>query len=111
MKYLITESQLEKVIFRYLDNQDFIQIKIGLLVYFVNSEDDEYAQIKNGNFGCVISPELIKNISSLFSLDKSDSESAIGRWVGNTLQMKVTNTTKAGLMTQSWLKIPKNIYI
>ena len=111
MKYLITESKLEKVIFKYLDNQDFIQIKIGLLVYFVNSEDDEYAQIKNGNFGCVISPELIKNISSLFSLDKSDSESVIGRWVENTLQMKVTNTTKAGLMTQSWLKIPKNIYI
>jgi hypothetical protein len=111
MKYLITESQLDRVIFRYLDNQDFIQIKIGLLTYFVNSEDDEYAQIKNGNFGCVISPELIKEISSFFSLDESDSKSSIGRWVGNTLQMKVTNTTKAGLMTQSWLKIPKNIYI
>ena len=90
MKYLITESQLDRAIFIYLNHQDFIQIKIGLLVYFVNSEDDEYAQIKNGNFGCVISPELIKNISSLFSLDESDSESAIGRWVGNTLQMEVS---------------------
>jgi len=108
MKYLITESQLDRAIFMYLNHQDFIQIKIGLLVYFVNSEDDEYAQIKNGNFGCVISPELIKNISSLFSLDESDSKSAIGRWVGNTLQMKVTNTTKATLMSQSWLKIPSN---
>jgi len=107
MKYLITESQLDRVIFRYLDNQDFIQIKIGLLTYFVNSEGDEYAQIKNGNFGCVITPELIKEISSFFSLDESDSESAIGRWVGNTLQMKVTNTTTVGLMSNSWLKLPK----
>jgi hypothetical protein len=106
MKYLITESQLDRTIFRYLDNQDFIQVKRDLLTYFVNSEDDEYAQIKNGNFGCVISPELIKNISSLFSLDKSDSESAIGRWVGNTLQMKVNNTTTVGLMSTSWLKLP-----
>ena len=107
MKYLITESQLDRAIFIYLDNQDFIQIKRELLTYFVNSEDDEYAQIKNGNFGCVISPELVEEISSFFSLNKSDSESSIGRWVGNTLQMKVTNTTKASLMSQSWLKIPK----
>jgi hypothetical protein len=108
MKYLITESQLDRAIFIYLDNQDFIQIKRDLLTYFVNSENDEYAQIKNGNFGCVISPELVEEISSFFSLNKSDSESAIGRWVGNTLQMKVTNTTKATLMSQSWLKIPSN---
>jgi len=106
MKYLITESQLDRAIFIYLDNQDFIQIKRDLLTYFVNSENDEYAQIKNGNFGCVISPELVEEISSFFSLNKSDSESAIGRWVGNTLQMKVNNTTTVGLMSTSWLKLP-----
>jgi hypothetical protein len=106
MKYLITESQLDKAIFIYLDNQDFIQIKRDLLTYFVNSENDEYAQIKNGNFGCVISPELVEEISSFFSLNKSDSESSIGRWVGNTLQMKVNNTTTVGLMSASWLKLP-----
>ena len=27
MKYLITESQFDKVIFKYLDNQDFIKIE------------------------------------------------------------------------------------
>lgn len=106
MKYLITESQIDRLIFKYLDNQDFIQIKRDLLTYFVNSEDDEYAQIKNGNFGCVISPELVEEISSFFSLNKSDSESSIGRWVGNTLQMKVNNTTTVGLMSTSWLKLP-----
>jgi hypothetical protein len=106
MKYLITESQLDRAIFIYLDNQDFIQIKRDLLTYFVNSENDEYAQIKNGNFGCVISPELVEEISSFFSLNKSDSESSIGRWVGNTLQMKVNNTTTVGLMSASWLKLP-----
>jgi hypothetical protein len=46
MKYLITESQIDKVIFKYLDNQDFIQIEKGDGVYFVNSEGDEYAQIR-----------------------------------------------------------------
>jgi hypothetical protein len=106
MKYLITESQLDRAIFIYLDNQDFIQIKRELLTYFVNSEDDEYAQIKNGNFGCVISPKLIEEISSFFSLNKSDSESAIGRWVGNTLQMKVTNTLGVSWRYSEMLGIP-----
>jgi hypothetical protein len=100
MKYLITESQFDKVIFRYLDNQDFIRIEKGNRIYFVNSEGDEYAQIKyNKNDGwCFISIDLIKEISSFFSLERSDSKEVIGRWVENTLQMKVTDTL-------SWLSI------
>ena len=94
MKYLITESQLDKVIFKYLDNQDFIQIKKGDRIYFVNSEGDNFGQIRfNKKDGwCYIYWRLIKEISRFFSMQDSDSESVIGRWVENTLQMKVTNT-------------------
>ena len=46
MKYLITESQFDKMIFKYLDNQDFIQIEKNDRILFVNSEGDEYAQIR-----------------------------------------------------------------
>ena len=46
MKYLITESQLDNIIFKYLDNQDFIQIEKRGGIYFVNSEGDESAQIR-----------------------------------------------------------------
>ena len=45
MKYLITESQFDKVIFKYLDNQDFIRVDKNDKIYFVNSEEDEYAKI------------------------------------------------------------------
>ena len=94
MKYLITESQFDKVIFRYLNNQDFIQIKKGDKIYFVNSENDKYAQIKfDKNDGwCYIDYDLIEEISSFFSLKESDSKQVISRWVENTLQMKVTYT-------------------
>lgn len=97
MKYLITESQLDRTIFRYLDNQDFIQIKRGITIYFVNSEDDEYAQIRydKDDGWCAIYYKLIDEISSFFSLDESDSEQVISRWVENTLQMRVTNTKSA----------------
>jgi hypothetical protein len=100
MKYLITESQFDKAIFKYLDNQDFIQIERNDSIYFVNSEGDEYAQIRyNKNDGwCFISIDLIKEISSFFSLELTDSKEVIGRWVENTLQMKVNYTL-------SWLSI------
>ena len=94
MKYLITESQREKLIFKYLDNQDFIQIEKGNKIYFVNSEGDEYAQIRydKDDGWCGIYYKLIDEISSFFSLEQNDSEKVIGRWVENTLQMRVTNT-------------------
>jgi hypothetical protein len=96
MKYLITESQFDNIIFKYLDNQDFIQIESGYdMIYFVNSDDDEYAQIGyNKDDGwCYIYYDLIKEISSFFSMEFTDSEQVIGKWVENTLQMNVTNTT------------------
>ena len=94
MKYLITESQLDNVIYIYLDNQDFIQIEKNDSIYFVNSEGDEYAQIRfdKKDGWCYIYYKLVNEISAFFSMQESDSESLIGRWVENTLQMKVTNT-------------------
>jgi len=92
MKYIITESQLDKAIFKYLDNQDFIQINKGESIYFVNSEGDEYAQIRYAisDGWCFINEYLLEEVSSIFSLE--DSNEVIGGWVENTLQMKVSDT-------------------
>ena len=94
MNYLITESQLDGMVFKYLNNQDFIQIVKGNRIYFVNSDDDKYAQIRydEDDGWCFIHTNLVKEISSFFYLQSSDSEQVIGKWVENTLQMKVTNT-------------------
>jgi len=91
MKYLITESQFDNVIFRYLNNQDFIQIDNRFDIFFLNSEGDEYPQIvyTKSDGSCLIFINLIKEISSFFSLDEYDSKQVIGRWVENTLQMEV----------------------
>jgi hypothetical protein len=108
MKYLITESQLDRAIFNYLDNQDFIQIEKNGRVYFINSEGDEYAQIifDKDDGWCIINYELINELSSFFSLDEFDSEQVIGRWVENTLQMRVTNTFMPKQIPSSLLRIP-----
>ena len=89
------DKVLERVIFSYLDSQDFIPVEMGDdKVYFINSENDEYAQIRfdKDDGWCFIDLDLIDKISSFFSLQESDSEKIIGKWVENTLQMKVSNT-------------------
>ena len=108
MKYIITESQLDRAIFIYLNHQDFIQIKRGNTIYFVNSEGDEYAQIKydKDNGWCYIYHKLINEISSFFSLELTDSKDVIGRWVENTLQMRVNNTEQYYSHSNQQLKIP-----
>ena len=110
MKYIITESQLDKVIFKYLDNKDFIQIKKRNYIYFVNSEGDEYAQIRYEEKGgwCYISINLIKEISSFFSLQPSDSEKVIVRWFENTYQMSVEHIYDPQLGLRPVLRIPSN---
>ena len=108
MKYIITESQLDKAFFIYLDNQDFIQVKRKNNIYFVNSEGDEYAQIRydKKNGWCGIYYKLIYEISSFFSLEESDSEKVIGRWVENTLHVRVTNTLTYPGFSFYTLRIP-----
>ncbi len=95
MKYLITESQLDRAVFIYLNNQDFIQIKRRNSIYFVNSEGDKYAQIKydKSDGWCYVYWKLIEVISNFFSLKQTDAEQVIGRWVENTLQIRVTVTS------------------
>jgi len=94
MKYLITQSQLDKIVFKYLDNQDFIIKKMNSdnINYFVNSEGDGYmdALIQHHRSGdCVISYELINEIATFFSIDFDDSKYVIARWIENTLDRRV----------------------
>ncbi len=110
MKYLITESQLDKVIFIYLDNQDFIQIEKGDGIYFVNSEGDEYAQIRyfKKDSKCVIYAGLIEEVASFFSMQGYDARETIGRWVEETLKVDIDYCLWAYNIKSEWMQIPSN---
>ena len=102
------DKDFKRALFSYLDSQDFIQIKKNNRIYFVNSENDEYAQIRydEDDGWCYIDYDLIGEISSFFSLGLSGSEEVIGRWVENTLQMKVTYTLNDFSEEKGLLRIP-----
>ena len=94
MKFLITENKLERIVYKFLDNKNFIKIERENKVYFLNHEGDEFGQIRyNKDDGyCYINYDLNREISSFFSLEKFETNILIGRWVENTLQMKVSDT-------------------
>jgi len=97
MKYLITESKLEKVIFKYLDIQDFViydnKKRFSNYIYFLNNESDRESQISvytNNAFGEVrnwifVNSDLTDKLSTLFPIGKSDCLDIIKAWVNNTL--------------------------
>ncbi len=97
MKYLITESKLEKVIFKYLDIQDFViydnKKRFSNYIYFLNNESDRESQISvytNNAFGEVrnwvfVNSDLIEELSTFFSIDRLDCLDIIKVWINNTL--------------------------
>lgn len=99
MKYLITESKIKKVVLRYLDDKNFVMGNGKNYVFFVNSEDDEYAQIIYIPFyeKCYFNFELVDEISSFFNLDSYDVKDYISNWVENTLEVSVRTYHESGM--------------
>ena len=111
MKYIITESKLNKVVSKYLDNQDFVvydnKKRFDNYIYFLNSESDLYAQISVYNINSVgfvrnwvyVNYDLIEELSKFFSIDEFDCLEIIKVWVSDTLGIKVgkiENTINTG---------------
>ena len=108
MKYLITESQLDKIVFKYLDNQDFIQFERNDSIYFVNSEGDEYSQIRFNykNSHCYIYTGLIDEVASFFSMKSYDAKDFIGMWVERTSNVNVDYCAWVQKINSEFLEIP-----
>jgi len=81
----------DKIIEKYLTNQNYNQLEIDDRIYFVKNVGDQYADIRfNKSDGwCGISYALISFFSRMMDIENSDSEVIIGRWVEHTLQMEV----------------------
>lgn len=86
MKYLIKESQIDKLVYKYLDDLNLYMIEDGGDYYFWESkgswESGEYVLIavhyKNSGF---ISSKLLVEVSSFFNFGLEDSLDIIGDWV------------------------------
>jgi hypothetical protein len=112
MKFIITESQkdklIEKFVFDYLKKQDYKLVDTNNRIYFVKNIGDEYADIRfdKEDGWCGISRDLVSFLSMMLSTERHDILSVIGRYVENTLQMKVTSNKLFGIDYPLMLRIP-----
>jgi hypothetical protein len=95
MKYIITESKLENIIFKYLDSKDLYLLSTVNSRHFFYSrksiDDGEYPIISydNKNKDCFVSSAFVEDVCSLFSIDPEYSLKVISEWVGNKLDVEI----------------------
>ena len=108
MKYIITESRLDKVIFKYLD------VKLNGVELVTGEDSDIRVFILPGEeFGLMTwigkksnqlftYYEIVERVKTMFSMDESDALDVIGRYVESRFNLKVNNNDAS-----DW----KNIFI
>ena len=66
-------------------------------LYYVNSENDEYAQVRYHpkDRWCTIHYDLVEEIGKFFSLDTYQSIGVINKWVENKLGINSINVEVA----------------
>jgi len=108
MKFEINENKLEKVIFKYLDNKNFIIKETPENYYFIENEEDKYAQIMVTKYDmvCLINRKLIEEIESFFSIKTPMASNVLTKYVENTLNIKVSHTLWIITINSSRLRIP-----
>ena len=95
MKYLIAESQLENLIFRYLDNLNLHKVEDKGDYYFWSSkeswESSEYVVISayHKRKDCFVSSSLLVELSTFFSLELGVALSIIGEWVETKIDFEI----------------------
>jgi hypothetical protein len=101
---------IEKVVFKYLNKHNYIQLDINDKIYFMENKGDEYAVIRyNKDIGwCIISKELVSFLSKFTSTDVSIIESVIGIWVEDTLNMNIIKIWSLEMSPFILLKITHN---
>jgi hypothetical protein len=95
MKFLIKESQFEKVVFRYLDSMDLELIK-GLITYefhgtpvMSDTMRDYLASriivVFKVDMDCYVKSDFTQDICDIFYLTPEEGLNVIGRWVESKL--------------------------
>ena len=96
MKYLITESQFEKTIFKFIDMKDPYIFKTSHSYFFFTSRES----MKGGESpimkydiedeDCFISSDFARSVATMFSLYPDNALSIISDWIENKLDVKIT---------------------
>lgn len=96
MKYLIRESQFEKVIFRYLNTNLTMDENMSAYVFYVSNPMDGDGSGRvivyfKTDMGCFIDSDFAQDICDVFSLTPEESLDVIGKWIENKLDITISS--------------------
>ena len=101
MKYIITESRLDNVIFNYLDwKLNGLEKRKGEYAkfIFVIPPNKKYGVLGWHESGeLYVNYKIKENIQRLFGLESSDALDVIGRYVEDRYNLEVKNTIQSNL--------------
>jgi len=95
MKYLITQSQLDKIIFRYLDKRGLYKMGYDKGYVFWESkeswESGGYIIItaNRDRSDCFVSSDLLVEVATMFSLELSNCLDIVGEWINTQIDFNV----------------------
>ena len=101
MKYLINESQLEPMIFRFLNDQGYTIVKkkgnvdrrLPNELHFTNNAESGVSDIVYYYTTILyISQELYDQVSGFFGIDENEVEDVISDWVNTKVDVKIYKT-------------------
>jgi len=108
MNFEINENKLEKVIFKYVVNKNYVIKETDNDYYFIENEGDEYAQIRvrKSDKVCVIYHKLTEEIESFFSIEYPMVSDVLTRYVESILDIEVSKTLLGINLKAEALRIP-----
>ena len=114
MKYIIPQDKIEKIVSKYLDLQygdleTYKPYEYDGFIFKKPNDDSRYGVMGWEKPDTLyIYYKLIEEISSIFSIEESDSKEIIGKWIEDRYKLKVVYTYALVLLQSIWLKIDIN---
>ena len=113
MKYEMSEEQLDKIAFPFLD-KELKGIEKYKTKYFhgivFKKPDEEFGVFGYEKSGTLwIYYKFVNKISSFFSLKTTDAQELIVRWAEDRLQIEVIKTTITRAPVNLWLKAVRKL--
>ena len=83
MKFLITESKLNSIIFNYINSLNLESVYWTSYISFVYSLDDTHAvmRYRRRSGTLIISEDFINSVCEFFSIDKNEAELILAHFV------------------------------
>ena len=106
-------NKISGVIFKYLDNKNFVFKETAENYYLLDNENDIYCQVRlrKTDMVCFIEYKLIREVERFFCTDYHIVENIIGEYVENTMNTKLSKIEWNGMFSNVEVENTMNIKV